>query len=376
MRHVAMGLCSVLVLASAGLADPPAVVGDQPRQTQQTQWWVRVDVKGSSVVIDPQNGLEGKGFEGAWRVLPTPEVAGVHSPDGSRVAFLGTPKGEATIDLFVSDLDRSAGTATKTNVRRITRGIEHVAEPRWMHDNRTLLYVATSRGLQQVYRVDVGPWRRTQPEDEPRSERVSDGKTRSYHARASSDGKIAFLVMRGRDGKASLDDLVVIDGEATKVVSSGEMILGLEFSPDGSKIAYSTAGKLRIHDLVTKQTHAWHFKDLSADHMLTSHGAYDIAWRPDGKQIACTLSFLGGVSVGFPEPAKPGEPAPEPKWPVFWTDDKVFLFPAGAAEQPGELRSGDKPTWIKGPDRQRYGVHGVGWTAHKEAEQGEAWNHD
>lgn len=141
-------------------------------------------------------------------------------------------------------------------------------------------------------------------------------------------GRLAYLVLRARDGKQNLDDLVVriLDGvmspEALKprTLVEKQFMLGFSFSPDEGRVAYSLgedmvvlnleeAGQLRysmstLGDVVGKPLNVCFMSPL---------------WRADGKALACRCAFLGGRAAGpdgkFDEQPMPGE-------------DLVVVFPA------------------------------------------------
>lgn len=262
-----------------------------------------VDTADARITINPETG--------AMRSAPIKHPEGVISPDGKRIAYIQTFKaaGKSFKELCVADLSANGATI---NEKQLTNGAGNPMTPQWMPDNQTVVYVRGEGKYQQLYSTNV--------DAEKRSERrVSAGGARSWMPRIAPDGTIAYVVERGRDGKATLVDLMVVSGGKPNPVAKNVSVSEMAFSPDSKKIAYSNYSELVIVNLADKTTDVRPYTQL--DERLYAFHATSLAWRPDGKAIAALLHFSGGRMM-----IEPGEPEP------MYGEREAFFIPLTDAE--------------------------------------------
>ena len=237
-----------------------------------------------------------------------PALEGAISPDGTRLAHTKSFRigSSWTTELFVSTLDANG---KLSNERQITNGASNAMQPQWTPDGKQIVYGRGEGKFQQVYITGA--------DDEKWSEkRISAGGVRSFNPRIAPDGTIAYLTERGRDGKATLVDLLIVKGGKANPIVKNTAMTEFAWSPDSNKIAYSSHGELITVDIATKKTVSTRTYE-SIDKRLYAHHADALAWRPDGKAIAATIQFSGGREF------KMGETPP----PMFG-EHAVFIIPA------------------------------------------------
>jgi Tol biopolymer transport system component len=236
-----------------------------------------------------------------------PAINGAVSADGTRLAHTKSIRvgSSSATELFVSNIDANG---KLTNQRQITNGAANAMQPQWTPDGKQVVYVRGEGKFQQVYITGAD-------DDKWSERRVSAGGVRSFNPRIAPSGAVAYLAERGRDGKATLVDLIIIkDGKANPVVEN-TAITEFAWSPDSNQIAYSTHGELMIVDVASRKTISTR-QYAAIDERLYAHHAAALAWRPDGKAIAASIQFSGGVLI------MPGE-KPQP----MFGEREVFIIP-------------------------------------------------
>jgi hypothetical protein len=227
-----------------------------------------------------------------------------HSPDGQHALFARDGA------IYVAD-------ANGRNAVRISpEGVAEAGGPTWSPDGPLVAFAARDGEHEQVHVVDRDSGNARQLTT------AADAPHGAWHPRLGPDGRIAYLVYHPRRGKLQPADLLVTtvaaldpraDGIHPKpaVVARGVYVSTFAWSPDGRSIAYATLGALVFHDLATGREQVIDFK-ADVDRRLDSHTAFALAWRPDGRAVACTIQFLGGRQLGGP--------------PIFG-DGEVFVLP-------------------------------------------------
>lgn len=346
--------------------------------TAQSEWWARVDTKGASVAVNPKDGT----------AVPMMFDRAVISPDRKHKAYLSMVPGSSDTDLFVAEYQNPMSMLVvrgDQGARQITNGIRGIVDIQWMPDNVSLVFASAETGQVYTVRTD-GPAATI-----PKPTQISKGDGTCYKPTVSPDGRIAWFVERSRNGKERLSDLVITtknadhaaaaQGEpvqsqdttkkpvkqvgpsvpmppapkkaattfevdiapaATTTVVKSTDLFSMQFSADGSKLAYGTIGSLNIHDFASGTTRIVKLTDVSDK--LYAHYPTWLAWKPDGSAIAASFHFAGGRSAGF-NPDKPNEPT---KMPVLFGDNEIFFVPVSDEE---------KPWWVTGPE----GAIGLGW---------------
>lgn len=299
---------------AASLVACSSLVAQQQTGAQAAgPWWIEVGVKAHSILVDPKLLEVHEVIEAEQRPM------GILSPDGSKVAFLGTQPGSARpFDLFVADVDLTQPSG-KANIRRLTTDQDRPIAPKWLPGSDAVVFMAGENTAQQVWYVEVAPGH------EP--ERVSRAPLRCYDV-SIHGGQIYFLVHKGSKQKQVFKDLMVARSPGLPISASNrgprailedQSIFSYAVSPDGQTIAWGGAGALHFYDLVTKQTREIPLQGVHPQ--LLNHGAYHIAWRPDGKVLAIYCSFLGGIAMAPDAP-------PDTPWPRMFAEDKIFFVPA------------------------------------------------
>lgn len=294
-------------------------VGPQQESKPQTpprgemQWHVAVDMKDERIAIDPETGHT---FG-----MPRLELPGEVSDDLRKIVFVERVQGGE--QLHIADYHEDG---SYSNARPLTRPAANVSQPQWMSDNRHVVYLQGSSGDARVYKIDTEASAITEVQ-------LSSDRRPAHMPRTASEGSIAWLELQERDGKIRWYDLIVHDGQDTRTLAERRMIHALQWSPDGTKLAWSETGSITIHDLSDDSRQIIDVKKI--DERLWNHHAWHMAWHPEGNAIAAHLVFSGGRSTGFGE-------EPEP----LFGDRQVFVIPL---DDPVEgAKQLDLPADVKG----------------------------
>ncbi len=287
--------------------------------------WLEVSHKASSTLVNPATG------EKTLVLDPLPHPMGILSPDGKRVAFIATePGSDRHTDLFVADVDLTQPSG-KANIRRLTTNQDRPTNPRWLPEDRGLVFLAGEGSQTRAWFVSLTPETKPHP--------LSDPRYRACDLSVAANGDAAYLLHKGSKHKQQFIDLVIQSpselaarsaaGLRKRVPLRDEHISGYAISPDGTTLAWSGLGSLFLVTLATGESREI---PLHAVHpQLGNHTAHDIAWRPDGKVIAIRCGFLGGVLV---MPDEDGVSRP----PKMFAPDKIFFVPVEWTPEPGSLQ--------------------------------------
>ncbi|MBI5576056.1 MAG: PD40 domain-containing protein [Deltaproteobacteria bacterium] len=148
----------------------------------------------------------------------------VHSPDGSKIAFLSSTL-HTPADLWVMNADGSG------KRRLTTRGVSHF---RWAPDGKTILFSARRKGYEEVLRIGIDGGR---PE-----ERIPGIPPNAGIPIESPDGKLFAFTAPGE--QQNVRDLWIgtSDGSRVEAVTEKISVRSVFFSPDSRKVYYE-AGK-------------------------------------------------------------------------------------------------------------------------------------
>lgn len=280
-------------------------------RVSQPSWWLVAEFKAERVAINPSTG--------EVRPLPDVDLAGVKSPDGTRIAYVGSdPKSARDFDLFVADVDPQKP-VIKSNSRMLSTGPEHERPGGmvWTPNSRGLVFLAGNPENQQVWYVDA-----ITPQSPP--VHLTDGQHPSSNLCVSSGGSIAYFTLMRSEGKQQFQDLTIIDrtsrtsdfsGAKRTTLVSGEHLTAMAFSPDGRRLAYAGINTMHVHDFSTQKASEIHYDAITPK--LINHLVWDLSWRPDSQVIAAMLSFAGGILYE----ADKGPPR-------MFAENKIFLIPA------------------------------------------------
>lgn len=144
------------------------------------------------------------------------------------------------------------------------------------------------------------------------------------HPRFTPKGNLTYQVLRGRNGKLTLNDLeyVKLDGtpdeqfRGSRTLVNRQFFLGSSFLADESKLAYTIPHVMVVRSLDGQAEERWTVADVGKELGIEWYLCFDTpVWRPDGKTVACRCVFLGGRMAGDDTPIK-GE-------------EQVVIFPLG-----------------------------------------------
>jgi hypothetical protein len=153
--------------------------------------------------------------------------------------------------------------------------------PRWIPGTTTIIYTEYVGGLQQLRTVDASGKVSTFLPSPP--------ATMTHQAEPSPSANAPVLYFSAYDSRCA--DYVYclfrsgIDGTNPEVL--GDVIAPAQetwhpaASPDGSKVAFATGGRIKVFDYTTRTVSAW------------SVAGYYPAWSPDGTQIAYVQQYGG-----------------------------------------------------------------------------------
>lgn len=161
-----------------------------------------------------------------------------HSPDGSKIAFVGARKGNSGI--FVMD-------STGANVRQLTptRGVE--SAPCWSPTGREIAFVSNRSGSPQIYVMDA--------EGANVRRLTFEGSYNDAPAWSPDGGKIAFTTRIGNGFHIAVIDLAT--GMQSILTDQGRNE-SPTWSPDGLRIAFSSTrrGKEQVFVMEADGTNA------------------------------------------------------------------------------------------------------------------------
>lgn len=254
---------------------------------------------------------------------PTSQPHLAYSPDGARIAWIGdldvdgTPKPHPFFGHVIISSPRGDKATRLTTEPANRRDVCWSPENRWVawQEEQDRNFVVKVYSLERG-RVAFTYGGSTEPARQPAF---------------SPKGRLQYSVERGREGKMPLMDVVVriLDGTmspaALRPVTLVEKtpLLGAALAPDEMRLAYSRVGndtEMVLKNLDKPGVEIWSMSEVNRQLPKPVGVVFFVPkWRPDGKQFACRLVFIGGRSRG------PGEVGPPP--PVAGEELMVVFTP-------------------------------------------------
>ncbi|HKF24381.1 MAG TPA: DPP IV N-terminal domain-containing protein, partial [Candidatus Acidoferrum sp.] len=219
------------------------------------------------------------------------------SPDGKRIVYVSYQKD--ALELWLLDVESG-------RTSQLTTGGAVNIEPRWSPDGKRIVFVSSSFNKRfHIFRADVG---------DGKLENVVrlTGETRSdlpryYYSQYdveispvwTRDGQeILFVSNRGHiQGTGGFWRMKAEPGAAAREIHYEETSWKArpDFSPDGSRLAYSSYLGRQWHNL-------WVMPAGGGDAFPISYGDWDetgVRWSPDGRQIAFVSNQSGSTRIGI-----------------------------------------------------------------------------
>lgn len=243
----------------------------RPAIAADPTWHLQLSIADKTYIVRP-DGTDQHEIE---HVAPS---LGQLSPDGKRKLVIEIENGIWVAT--VSDVDGK-------NSRKLTSSRSTAQCASWSPDGKRIAFVSDSSGTPQVYLADPDGANPRQLTHEPIG---------AWQCKYGSGGQLAYLAWRGPYGKLQPSDLIVATDKDSKAIEQNTFIGEFAWSPDGRALVYSKYGSLVFYELESGKSREINFKEI--DPRLTSHIAWEVAWRPDNQALACSITFLGGRQVG------------------------------------------------------------------------------
>ena len=200
------------------------------------------------------------------------------SPDGSRIAFIMSPRGHLT--RYAGDGDIYVMNADGTDIRRLTQGLD-ASSPAWSPDGSRIVYIKGQGQALAVMSADG-------------SDQHIIARARSYYegpAWSPGGQVIAYQSDLGRN----MDDTAIFtiraDGTAERQLTPRSASAGFPaWSTNGSQIAYSSSNALWVMN-----------SDGTNVHQITTCRLpcvedFDPAWSPTGRELVFVRQENGGAA--------------------------------------------------------------------------------
>ena len=231
------------------------------------------------------------------------------SPDGSQITYMAQPAIESgdSVDIWRMDSDGSNKTA-------VTDNAFGEYEPTWSPDSSKIVFMRQYTGGQDLFRVDANGSNDVNLTNSPNGYECC--------AEYSPDGsKIAFTTSGDVDGDPKTpaetdNEIFVIDANGsnlTRLTDNTAQDVGPTWSPDGSRIAWANVDTGALWTMNSNG---------SNPAALTGAGGYYApVWSPDGTRIAAAFGVAEIYSVSVANPLEvlnltqtPGVQDEYPSW--------------------------------------------------------------
>jgi Tol biopolymer transport system component len=256
----------------------------------------------SGLVIRPQSGSVHTvaDLPGGSELFPS------FAPDGRSLAFV-YQTGGANTDLYLLPLTPDFQAAGKP--KRLTSGMRFINKPVWTPDGREIIFSAATETGMGLWRIEASG------ASAPRRLVLASGD--AWFPSISRDGRRLVYERRTENSSIWRVGFGPQSHAAREIISSTRVDALPSYSPDGTKIAFSSyrSGSLEI----------WMADaDGSSPVQLTSLGQYSVVpeWSPDGKQIVFQSSgetgnhlyVVGAEGGGLRRLAEEPDDALQPSW--------------------------------------------------------------
>ncbi len=222
---------------------------------------------------------------GAVVSLPTTRKAGTvaseprWSPDGSRIAFVMSPRGHLT--RYAGDGDIYAMSANGTDIRRLTHGLD-ASSPAWSPDGSRIAFVRNQGQELVVMRADG-------------SDQHVIARARGYYespAWSSNGRRIAYQSTPNHNIDVTAIFTIQPDGTHEHQLTPASAGAGFPaWSPDGTRIAYSASDQPWIMN--SNGTGARRLTDCR----LPCVSDFAPAWSPNGSDLVFVQQENGGGAM-------------------------------------------------------------------------------
>lgn len=197
---------------------------------------------------------------------------------GARTPAYG-PDGRIAVSI---DGDLYAQVAAGGAWSRITSGPAWDRDPAWTRDGKSLVFSSNADGRFSLYRISVGGPTGAKPE------RLTTPREDDSAPNTAADGSITFV--RGFGGAARVWTRAA-DGSEKRLTNREQAELAPAYSPDGTRIAYiqvfETGRRLIVRTIATGRD------GVAVGDRIPER----LAWSPDGSRIAFSTS--GGGRTGI-----------------------------------------------------------------------------
>ncbi|MDH3583113.1 MAG: hypothetical protein OER86_02745, partial [Phycisphaerae bacterium] len=158
--------------------------------------------------------------------------------------------------------------------RKLTDNEIADVDPQWSPNGKQILFRSDRSGMFQIYMMKADG---TDVRQLTREEMGVD------LARMGPDGRIAYTALRARKYKNRFYDLIILDGAKTTMIARRMQVTDIAWRPDGKALACGIIGKIIFHDLARDARTVIKLGDL--DGRVESYAVDTIRWRPDNRSV-------------------------------------------------------------------------------------------
>jgi len=229
------------------------------------------------------------------------------SPDATKIAFVAK-SGDQDV-LYVQTVKE------KRTLKRYRFNLDGLFSPHWSRDGRKIVFTGLADGAANIYSVELSTGELSQLTDDPYDEADPCWSPDGTKIAFSSDRK-PYPACSGSTTTWSDYDIYVLDlnrYKFTQITTSTFNDLSPTWSPDGTKLAFSSDRNGIYNIYLADITNIDSIAIVPITNALT--GCFQPDWSPDGKKIAFSAFQQGGWDIfvlesPFPEHGTDLEPTP------------------------------------------------------------------